>query len=119
MIRLARPDEHENPEGGRPLFEVGQLVAHKRYGYRGVVVHVDLRCMADEQWYQSNQTQPPRSQPWYHVLVHERGGSVTYAAQTSLDPDGNAEPVEHPLIDTFFSAFLDGRYIRNDAPWPH
>ena len=26
--------------------------------------------------------------------------------------------VRHPLITHFFSAFVDGRYVRNDRLWP-
>ena len=101
----------------RPAFRPGQLVRHKRYGYRGVVVTVDPFCKASDQWYRSNQTQPPRDKPWYHVLVH---GSqmTTYAAQTSLEEDPAGEPVDHPLVDVFFSGFDGTEHVRNDRPWP-
>jgi heat shock protein HspQ len=100
-----------------PTFAPGQLVCHVRYGYRAVVVDFDLRCMAGDDWYQTNRTQPVRDQPWYHLLVH---GSVaiTYAAQSSLDFDPAPDPVEHPMVPTFFETFADGRYTRNDEPWP-
>ncbi len=42
--------------GSTPKFQSGQLVAHRRYGYRGVVVEYDLTCQADDSWYYSNQT---------------------------------------------------------------
>ncbi len=68
MIMLKQPaSEAEAPEKD-PLYHPGQIVRHRRYGYRGVVVDSDLTCKADEAWYQSNQTQPDRNQPWYHVL---------------------------------------------------
>ncbi len=94
-------------------FQPGQLVRHRRYGYRGVVVERDDFCKAPEKWYQSNQTQPDRNQPWYHVLVHSTQ-SVTYAAQTSLVADESEEPIDHPLVDHFFDGFSDGLYARND-----
>ena len=97
-----------------PLFAPGTLVRHRRYGYRGVVVDFDMTCMADEMWYYNNRTQPPRNQPWYHVLVDE-SDATTYAAQTSLEPDDSAEPVAHPLLDELFTRFVDGRYERNDV----
>ena len=100
-----------------PLFQPGQLVRHRRYGYRGVVVDFDLTCQASDEWYQSNQTQPKRNQPWYHVLV-DQSGATTYPAQSSLLPDKDAQPIAHPLVDFFFSSFADGRYIRNSRPWP-
>ncbi len=113
MIML-RPDLQDCTP---PKFAPGDLVRHVRYQYRGVVVALDPKCAADEQWYQSNQTQPDRNQPWYHVLVHETG-SVTYPAQSSLEPDDTAEPIIHPLLGQFFSGFADGLYQRNDASWP-
>ena len=108
MIRLAQI---------RPNFESGQLVRHKRYGYRGVVVDCDLTCMADENWYQSNKTQPGKSQPWYHVLVDETD-QTTYAAQENLQADPSGRPIRHPLVVHFFGEFVGGRYVRNDQAWP-
>lgn len=98
-------------------FAPGQLVRHRRYGYRGVVVAFDTKCHAPESWYQSNQTQPLRQQPWYHVLVDGRA-MATYAAQENLQADQDALPIEHPMLELFFSEFVDGRYVRNDHPWP-
>ena len=46
-----------------PTFRPVQLVKHRRYGYRGVVVDFDSFCKAPEQWYQANQTQPDQNQP--------------------------------------------------------
>ena len=46
-------------------FEVGQIVHHKRYNYRGVIAKADARCGAPDEWYRGNPTQPNRSQPWY------------------------------------------------------
>jgi len=103
--------------GTVPKFEPGDLICHVRYGYRGVVVSYDSVCKADENWYQSNNTQPDRDQPWYHVLVHE-SGSVTYPAQSSLAPDESGAEIAHPLLDHFFDGFEKGRYKRNNVPWP-
>jgi len=112
MIALA-----ETSNVGRHRFEPGQLVRHRRYGYRGVVVERDESCQADEAWYQKNQTQPDRNQPWYHVLVSD-SSSCTYAAAENLIADESGLPISHPLLAYFFDAFEDGRYIRNEQPWP-
>ena len=100
-----------------PKFEPGQLVCHKRYGYRGVIVDCDPKCRADEKWYQSNMTQPVKSQPWYHVLV-DATDQNTYAAEENLQADPSGQPVQHPLLVRFFGEFVDGRYTRNDHAWP-
>ena len=100
-----------------PKFLPGTLVRHRRYGYRGVVVEYDPICRADKQWYRGNRTQPNRDQPWYHVLVHG-SDTVTYAAEGNLQPDESGEPVEHPLVELFFSGQKNGRYLRNSRAWP-
>ena len=100
-----------------PEFQPGDLVRHRRYGYRGVVVAVDSECQADEAWYQSNVTQPDRDQPWYHVLV-DSTATNTYAAAENLSADPTKAPVDHPLVAVFFSSFVSGKYVRNDTPWP-
>jgi len=117
MIMLNRDMPERNRLGKGPKFRPGQLVRHKRYGYRGVVVAFDLECEAEEGWYQSNQTQPGRDQPWYHVLVHG-SDQTTYPAQENLEEDRGRQPVSHPLLSYFFTEFVDGRYIRNSRPWP-
>ena len=98
------------------LFKSGQLVKHKQYGYRGVVVDFDKDCRADDLWYESNNTQPRRDQPWYHVLV-DGTDQVTYPAESSLEVDPQKTSIDHPLLDYFFNGFEDGAYIRNDNPW--
>ena len=99
------------------MFVPGQLVRHRRYGYRGVVVDADDERQADDEWYESNQTQPPRDQPWYRVLK-DGSDKITYVAQTNLSPEPSGRQVEHPLVAYFFDGFEDGAYQRNDRPWP-
>ena len=99
-----------------PRYQPGQLIHHKRYAYRGVIVAVDHRCLADDAWYHSNQTQPNQEQPWYHVLV-DRSTRTTYVAESNLEEDLSGEPIEHPLLAHFFGELVDGRYIRNDREW--
>ena len=101
----------------RPQFAIGQLVQHRRYGYRGVIVAFDASCAASDEWYFRNQTQPDRAQAWYHVLVHDQE-TVTYAAQTSLQPDASDLPIRHPWVGRYFDDFRNGRYIRNSKSFP-
>lgn len=116
MIQFSKPGSGP-PESSPARFLPGQLVRHRRYGYRGVVVAVDLECTADEDWYRSNQSQPDRDQPWYHVLVHG-SSQTTYAAESSLLPDPIGGEIEHPLLAVFFGEFESGYYPRNDRAWP-
>jgi len=103
--------------GELPSFRVGQIVKHKHYGYRGVVVDFDMACQADEAWYGKNKTQPAPDQPWYHVLVHGSNGN-TYAAQENLVAADQDEPIPHPLKTVIFETVDHGQYERNDEHWP-
>ncbi|MFT5288231.1 MAG: heat shock protein HspQ [Planctomycetota bacterium] len=114
MIMVSRK---QRPDGGPPSeFVPGELVRHRRYGYRGVVVDFDSSCQAPNTWYQSNKSQPKRDQPWYHVLV-DGSTATTYAAEDSLRLDHTRVEIQHPMLALYFGAFLNGGYERNDRPW--
>ena len=68
-------------------FEVGQVVHHLKFGYRGVVFDVDPCFQGTEEWYeQVARSRPPKDRPWYHVLVHD-AAHTTYVAERNLQPD--------------------------------
>ncbi len=94
-------------------FSVGELIHHRLFDYRGVIIDMDRNFQATEQWYQAvAKSRPPKNRPWYHVLVHESVHS-TYVAEQNLEPDENLEAIVHPMLENFFSSFDNGRYIRN------
>ena len=94
------------------LFSVGQIVRHRLFHYRGVVIDVDPVFMGTEEWYQAMaKSKPPRDTPWYHVLVHN-AVHQTYVAERNLDGDETFEPICHPAIDAVFSSFDGSRYER-------
>ena len=90
-------------------FDVGQIVVHRRYHYRGVILDGDAQCEASADWYAKNQTQPAREPPWYHVLVHG-AMHTTYVAESNLSLDPKAERIAHPLLDRYFQSYYEGRY---------
>jgi heat shock protein HspQ len=93
-------------------FSPGELVHHKRFGYRGVVVDVDPVFQQTDAWYEKMaRSRPPKNRPWYHVLVDE-AMYATYVAEQNLEPDASDAPIRHPLLEQFFDAFEDGRYVR-------
>ena len=92
-------------------FSVGDLVHHRRFGYRGVIVDVDARFEGSEAWYeQVARSRPPKDRPWYHVLPHG-SAHTTYVAERNIEPDHLLEPIDHPLVPAFFDDFRDGRYV--------
>jgi len=92
-------------------FQIGQLVEHRLFGYRGVVVDADPVFQLTDEWYeQMARSRPPRDKPWYHVLV-DGAEHMTYVAERNLKPDDSGEPVRHPALDRFFGGFENGRYV--------
>ncbi|MGB5702403.1 MAG: heat shock protein HspQ [Polyangiales bacterium] len=97
----------------RPKFALGQLVQHRLFDYRGVVVDIDATFSLSEAWYeQVAKSRPPKDAPWYRVLV---GGAAheTYVAERNLEADSLGSPIEHPRLGDFFDSFEDGHYVRN------
>jgi len=95
------------------LVSVGQVIKHKLFNYRGVVIDVDPVFMQSEDWYEALAiSRPPKDEPWYRVLVHN-ATHETYVAQRNLEPDDSNEPINHPDIDLYFKEFVDGCYRSN------
>jgi heat shock protein HspQ len=62
-------------------FSIGQIVQHRLFNYRGVVIDVDYKFLGTEDWYeQVARSRPPKEQPWYHVLV-DNSIHQTYVAE--------------------------------------
>ena len=92
-------------------FDIGQLVRHSLFGYRGVILDIDPNFQGEEEWYDTvAKSRPPKDSPWYHVLVHGET-HMTYVAERNLEADTSGEPVEHPGVDGMFAGFQQGRYI--------
>ena len=95
-----------------PIFEVGEVIYHKLFGYRGVIMSVDKIFSGSQDWYNAvAKSKPPKDLPWYHVLV-EDAADTTYVAQRNLELDGTREGIDHPLVRNLFEQFNGERYIR-------
>lgn len=93
-------------------FAIGQVVRHKLFHYRGVVVDADPVFQGNPEWYENMaQSRPPKDRPWYHVLV-DNADYQTYVAERNLDPDTSGEPINHPAIKLFFNELHEGVYRR-------
>ncbi len=96
-------------------FRVGELIHHKLFDYRGVVVDVDANFDGTEDWYDTMaRSRPPKDEPWYHILVHGAEHS-TYVAERNLESDPTGEPIANPVLDKFFDELHDGVYVSHRA----
>lgn len=92
-------------------FHVGQLVHHKLFDYRGVVIDVDPHFLGTEEWYRDvAKSRPPKDRPWYHVLV-DGAEHQTYVAERNLEPDDSQRPVRHPEVALHFSDLGEDGYV--------
>ena len=114
MVKEQRiPGDGEERLAGEPRarFRVGDVVSHRLPGYRGVIADVDpVHCGAEDGCGQIDRDRSPRSEVWYHVLVHERGHG-TYVAEQHLELDLTGDPVMHWSLSTYFAGFKNGQYI--------
>ncbi len=94
-----------------PQFSVGDVVLHHLFDYRGVIVEVDTHFRETEEWYETvARSRPPKHSPWYHVLPHG-AQHQTYVAERNLEPDPSGLPIQHPLVERYFTEFSEGRYL--------
>lgn len=98
--------------GRNALYNVGQVIHHRLFDYRGVIIDVDPSFQHSDAWYSlMAKTRPDKNQPWYHVLVHD-SDYVTYVAEQNLENDLSGKPVNHPEIKQYFSLLKDGNYLK-------
>ena len=99
-------------------YRIGQVIKHKKYGYRGVIIGWDKTTKAPDFWIYANHLKPDwRHQPNYSVLVDVNDRSdvqTTYVVEENLEIISGSQ-VEHPEIDDFFSHFDGAQY--HPRPW--
>jgi len=101
------------------LFNIGDVVKHRHFSFRGVIFDVDPEFANTEEWYDSipAEIRPSREQPFYHLLAENDDSYYTaYVSQQNLMPDGDSGPVDHPELIEMFDDFDNGRYApRRDS----
>ena len=97
-----------------PLFNIGDIVKHRIYPFRGVIVDVDPEFSNTEEWYQSipAEIRPSRKQPYYHLMAENTETFYTaYVSQQNLVDDGKNGPLDHPDLDEIFNGMDKGKYL--------
>ncbi len=104
----------ESPEvERRAKFDIGQVVHHRFYPFRGVIFDVDSTFNNTEEWYQSipEEVRPDRNQPYYHVLAENAQTTYqAYVSEQNLVADGSGQPCRHPLVGEIFESLEGSRY---------
>ena len=82
-------------------FQIGQVVRHKVYPFRGVIFDVDPTFSNTEEWYRSipKDVRPNKDQPFYHLLAENADTEyIAYVSEQNLLPDNSGEPVRHSQV---------------------
>ena len=94
-------------------YQIGQIVRHRVYPFRGVVFDVDPEYNNSDEWYESipEDIRPVKEQPFYHLLAeNDETEYVAYVSEQNLLPDESGEPIRHPQVNEIFVRDSDGSY---------
>ncbi len=96
-------------------FQIGDIVRHRLYPFRGVIFDVDPTFANTEEWWEAipPEVRPRKDQPFYHLLAENAETTyVAYVSEQNLLRDESGRPVGHPQVGDYFSEMKDGRYVR-------
>lgn len=99
-------------------FQIGQVVKHRVYPFRGIIYDVDPTFSNTEEWYQSipAEVRPKRDQPFYHLYAeNEQTTYEAYVSEQNLLIDQSDEPLSHPEIERSFEKDSTGQYRKRDT----
>ncbi|MFY9971172.1 MAG: heat shock protein HspQ [Roseiarcus sp.] len=94
-------------------YDIGQVVRHRIYPFRGVIFDVDPTFANTEEWWRSipAEIRPAKDQPFYHLYAENADSQyIAYVSEQNLLPDDSGEPVRHPQVGETFERTPDGRY---------
>ena len=94
-------------------YQIGQVVRHRLYPFRGVVFDIDPVFGNTEEWYEAipAEVRPRKDQPFYHLFAeNEETEYVAYVSEQNLLPDTTGEPVRHPQVAEVFIRDGSGGY---------
>jgi heat shock protein HspQ len=95
-------------------FQIGQIVRHRVFPFRGVIFDVDPVFSNTEAWLASipEEIRPRRDQPFYHLLAENAETTyIAYVSEQNLLPDESGRPVAHPQVGELFDGLRNGSYI--------
>lgn len=101
------------PPVAHARFNVGDVVRHRLFDFRGVIFDIDPVFANTDEWYEAipEDVRPRKDQPFYHLLAENAESSyVAYVSQQNLVTDDSDEPVDHPAIGGLFERYSGGRY---------
>ncbi len=94
-------------------FQIGQVVKHRLYPFRGVIFDVDPTFANTEEWLTAipENLRPKRDQPFYYLLAENSESYYeAYVSEQNLLPDDSGKAIGHPQLSEYFGELKDGFY---------
>lgn len=94
-------------------FQIGDVVKHRHFPFRGVIFDVDPIFSNTEDWYEAipEQMRPSKDQPFYHVFAENAESEyVAYVSEQNLERDESGMPIRHPEVEETLVMTDDGSY---------
>ncbi len=99
----------------RAKFQIGQVVKHRLFEFRGVIFDVDPVFANTDEWYEAipEHLRPSKDQPYYHLFAeNEKTHYVAYVSEGNLVPDESDTPLSHPDIPHVLDRTPDGYALK-------
>src|SRR5438132_8263212 len=94
-------------------FQIGQIVRHRMFSFRGVIFDIDPEFDNTEEWWLSipEEVRPHKDQPFYHLFAENAETEyVAYVSEQNLLPDESGQPIRHPQVREVFETDGKGVY---------
>ena len=94
-------------------FQIGQVVRHRLFPFRGVVFDIDPEFNNTEEWYQSipAEARLHKDQPFYHLFAENAETEyIAYVSEQNLLPDDSGQPIRHSQVTEIFVKDKAGGY---------
>lgn len=112
----AEPPLHNEIPTREAKYQIGQVVKHRLFDFRGVIFDVDPVFANTEEWYEAipEEVRPDKDQPYYHLFAeNERTHYLAYVSEQNLTPDESDVRVAHPDIPKMFEITDDGYILKS------
>jgi heat shock protein HspQ len=99
-------------------FNIGQVVKHRLFSFRGVIFDIDPVFNNTEEWWEAipAEIRPSKDQPFYHLFAeNEETEYVAYVSEQNLLPDTSGKPIRHPDVAEIFEWDDAGGYQPRDS----
>jgi len=118
MLMLDAPIGHAGSPFGRVAkFQIGDVVRHRLFPFRGVIFDVDAVFSNSDEWYEAipEEVRPSKNQPYYHLFAeNEKTHYVAYVSEQNLELDDSETPVGHPDIPDVFDVSDKGYVLKRE-----